>query len=168
MLSQLGGVGADYAIVLGSGLMDFAKNLQQSVSIKYENVPHMPGTTVSGHDGKIICGELPTKGGKNIRILCFAGRVHTYEGWRAGEVNFINRLAKLCGAKVMILTNSAGGSLKGRQRLTQTHTDRHTYSEDSSVRETKQTDRKQTDILARVDRREVNIKNFILSTIHCH
>ena len=81
-------------------------------SIEYSRVPYMPGTNVPGHSGKIYVGSLPTKHGVQS-VMCFAGRVHAYEGWSGCEFNFIVRLAHACGVKVMILTNSAGGALHG-------------------------------------------------------
>lgn len=81
-------------------------------SIEYSRVPYMPGTNVPGHSGKIYVGSLPTKHGVQS-VMCFAGRVHAYEGWSGCEFNFIVRLAHACGVKLMILTNSAGGALQG-------------------------------------------------------
>ena len=80
--------------------------------IEYSKVPYMPGTNVPGHSGKIFVGNLATKNGMS-KVMCFAGRVHAYEGWAAAEFNFIVRLAHACGVKLMILTNSAGGALSG-------------------------------------------------------
>lgn len=103
---------APIAIVLGSGLMDFVKYMHDSKSVCYADVPYMPMPSVSGHDGNIHVGTLPSIYGDR-RIMCFAGRVHAYEGWRPYQVNFISRLASACGVKLMVMTNSAGGSLPG-------------------------------------------------------
>lgn len=113
MTAQLGT--AEMAIVLGSGLMDFVDKFDQSPPLKslaYGDVPFMPGTNVPGHSGRIYTGNLKTKNGPS-RVMCFAGRVHAYEGWNATEFNFIVRLAHSCGVKVLLLTNSAGGALAG-------------------------------------------------------
>eukprot|EP00475_Leptophrys_vorax_P020348 TRINITY_DN2781_c0_g1_i1.p1 TRINITY_DN2781_c0_g1~~TRINITY_DN2781_c0_g1_i1.p1 ORF type:complete len:725 (-),score=188.31 TRINITY_DN2781_c0_g1_i1:1502-3463(-) len=73
----------------------------------------MPRTTVAGHSGNVILGELTSEAGATMRVLCFSGRVHSYEGWSTSKINFLARLAMMVGCKVFILTNSAGGCLKG-------------------------------------------------------
>jgi purine-nucleoside phosphorylase len=98
------------AIVLGSGLMEFTHNLKNSVNLPYSSIPYMPGTTVSGHTGELVIGSLDMRGGSQL-VMCFAGRVHAYEGWPAYQVQFIVRLAAYCGSKLMVLTNSAGGAI---------------------------------------------------------
>jgi len=104
------------AIVLGSGLMDFVNNFDQNhhcKSVAYSDVPFMPGTNVPGHSGRLYFGCLPSANGPPIPVLCFAGRVHAYEGWSSAEFNFIVRLAHGLGVRTLVLTNSAGGALEG-------------------------------------------------------
>lgn len=72
----------------------------------------MPQTTVVGHSGKLVLGKLP---GQSFAILCFAGRVHAYEGYDSDSINFFARLSAACGCRLFVLTNSAGGALKGMQ-----------------------------------------------------
>src|SRR5690606_15280281 len=67
--------GIDAGLVLGSGLGALSDWFEQSVVIPYEELPHMPATTVAGHTGKLLIGKL---GG--LRTACFQGRFHAYEG----------------------------------------------------------------------------------------
>lgn len=91
-------------LVLGSGLGDFAGRLKTECVIDYSDIPGFPVSTVSGHAGRFIFGEL---GGR--RLVCMQGRVHYYEGYKASEAVLPIRLMKLLGADTVILTNAAGG-----------------------------------------------------------
>ncbi|NLK67603.1 MAG: purine-nucleoside phosphorylase [Clostridiaceae bacterium] len=92
------------ALVLGSGLGNIANNMSNTLEISYEEIPNFPRTTVKGHDGKLIFGEL---GGKDI--LAMKGRFHFYEGWDMADVVFPIRVFKLLGINNLFLTNAAGG-----------------------------------------------------------
>jgi purine-nucleoside phosphorylase len=92
------------AIVLGSGLGDFANSLGSAVTMPYGQLPHWPASRVIGHEGKLVVG---TAAGKTIAAL--AGRAHMYEGHDAGTVTFAVRTLGLLGVKTLILTNAAGG-----------------------------------------------------------
>ena len=92
------------AIVLGSGLGDFADSLGGAVTMPYASLPHWPASRVIGHAGKLVVG---TSGGRTIAAL--AGRCHLYEGHDAGRVAFAVRALGLLGVKTLILTNAAGG-----------------------------------------------------------
>jgi purine-nucleoside phosphorylase len=92
------------AIVLGSGLGDFANSLGSAVTMPYGELPHWPASRVVGHDGKLVVG---TAAGKTIAVL--AGRAHMYEGYDASAVTFAVRALGLLGVKTLILTNAAGG-----------------------------------------------------------
>lgn len=94
----------EIALVLGSGLGDFADNIEVLGEIDYHDIKGFPVSTAPGHDGKFIYGTL---GGKNI--ICMKGRIHYYEGYSADEVVLPIRLMKLMGAEKIILTNAAGG-----------------------------------------------------------
>jgi purine-nucleoside phosphorylase len=94
----------DVAIVLGSGLGDFAGQLKDAVSIPYGDLPHWPASKVIGHDGRLVIGSL---GGK--RVAALAGRAHFYEGHDLRTVTFATRVIGRLGVKVLILTNAAGG-----------------------------------------------------------
>ena len=92
------------AIVLGSGLGDFAGGLGDPVSMPYEELPHWPASRIIGHEGRLVVG---TRCGKTIAAL--AGRVHAYEGHDLGTVTFAVRVLGLLGVKTLVLTNAAGG-----------------------------------------------------------
>src|SRR5262245_52176761 len=92
------------AIVLGSGLGDFASSLQDAAVMPYESLPHWPASRVIGHEGKLVIGSVR---GKTIAAL--AGRSHLYEGHSAQTVTFAVRVLGLLGVKTLLLTNAAGG-----------------------------------------------------------
>ncbi|MCU1386139.1 MAG: Purine nucleoside phosphorylase [Acidobacteria bacterium] len=92
------------AIVLGSGLGDFADSLDAAVTIRYGDLPHWPASAVIGHSGKLVVGTS-----RGTTIAALAGRVHLYEGHDAGRVSFAVRVLGLLGVKTLILTNAAGG-----------------------------------------------------------
>ena len=101
----------EVAIVLGSGLGDFAGSLADAVTMPYVELPHWPASRVIGHDGKLVVGKT---NGRTIAAL--AGRVHLYEGHDAGRVAFSIRTLGLLGVKTLILTNAAGGVNTGFAR----------------------------------------------------
>jgi purine-nucleoside phosphorylase len=92
------------AIVLGSGLGDFAGSLDAAISLPYADLPHWPRSTVAGHEGRLVVGG---SGGR--RIVALAGRCHLYEGHAPETVTFAVRVLGLLGIKTLILTNAAGG-----------------------------------------------------------
>lgn len=92
------------ALVLGSGLGEFAETIQVVSEILYKDVPGFPVSTVPGHDGKFIFGYV----GK-IPIVCMKGRVHYYEGYEISDVVLPIRVMKLLGAEILFLTNASGG-----------------------------------------------------------
>lgn len=93
----------EIAIILGSGLGDFASKIKNPVEIKYNDIPNFLVSTVASHAGKLIYGEV---GGK--KVLCMAGRFHSYEGYDFEQLVIPIRLFKLLGVKATILTNAAG------------------------------------------------------------
>jgi purine-nucleoside phosphorylase len=98
------------AIVLGSGLGNFADNVEVVESIPFKEIPHFSATTVPGHKGHLIFGYLSGKSAKSkVPILVLQGRNHFYEGHSAESVIFPVRLSRLLGAEILLLTNSAGG-----------------------------------------------------------
>ena len=92
------------AIVLGSGLGDFAESLTKKVIIPTEKIPHYPISTVEGHKGRLVFGNI----GKT-RLLAFQGRVHFYETGHLNTILYPIRVAHALGVKKLILTNAAGG-----------------------------------------------------------
>jgi len=91
------------AIVLGSGLGAFADELENSVSIPFEEIPNFAKATVEGHAGRLVLGEIA---GKSVAVQ--AGRFHYYEGYDMQQVTFPMRTFGLMGVETVILTNAAG------------------------------------------------------------
>jgi purine-nucleoside phosphorylase len=92
------------AVVLGSGLGDFAERLTGPVAWSYAELPDWPASTVVGHAGRLVIGTI---GG--TRVAALAGRIHGYEGRALAEVVFGVRVMGRLGVKHLILTNAAGG-----------------------------------------------------------
>ncbi len=96
------------AIVLGSGLGDFADTLTDAVSIPYEDLPHWPASKVVGHAGRLVVGTV-AGGVAGKRVAALAGRAHVYEGHGLERVVFATRVMGRLGVRQIILTNAAGG-----------------------------------------------------------
>jgi purine-nucleoside phosphorylase len=92
------------AIVLGSGLGDFADTLLDAIATPYGELPHWPASKVVGHAGRLVIGNAQGK-----RIAALSGRVHFYEGYDLATVVFATRVMGRLGVKQIILTNAAGG-----------------------------------------------------------
>lgn len=95
-------------VVLGSGLGSFTAEMKIEKEIAYSDIPHFPVSTVEGHDGKLIFGEL---GGKKIVVMM--GRFHCYEGYTPQEVVFPVRVMKFLGITTILISNAAGGMNPG-------------------------------------------------------
>jgi purine-nucleoside phosphorylase len=91
------------ALVLGSGLGAFGEEVENAVKIPYEEIPHFARSTVQGHAGQLILGEV---GGVSVAVQ--QGRFHYYEGYEMSQVTFPVRVFGLLGVKSLILTNAAG------------------------------------------------------------
>lgn len=91
-------------IVLGSGLGDYAQQIDVCAEIAYTEIKGFPVSTVPGHAGKFIFGYVD-----QIPVVCMKGRVHYYEGYAISDVVLPIRLMKLLGAEILFLTNAAGG-----------------------------------------------------------
>ncbi|MCI8337875.1 MAG: purine-nucleoside phosphorylase [Lachnospiraceae bacterium] len=94
----------EVALVLGSGLGDFANGIQVEAELDYREIKGFPISTVAGHEGKYIFGYLG-----EVPVVCMKGRVHYYEGYAISDVVLPIRLMKLMGAEVLFLTNASGG-----------------------------------------------------------
>lgn len=92
------------ALVLGSGLGDYADTLENAVRIPYGEIPNFPQPTVEGHTGAFVFGR---KQGKDVVVL--QGRVHYYEGLSMQEITLPIRVLAAMGVKALVLTNAAGG-----------------------------------------------------------
>lgn len=91
------------AIILGSGLGDFASTINESVSIPYGDIPDFPQTSVQGHSGELISGSVAGK-----QVVAFSGRFHRYEGYPFSKTVLPVRLARAFDAKKLIISNAAG------------------------------------------------------------
>jgi purine-nucleoside phosphorylase len=103
-LRERGAGTPDVAIVLGSGLGDFADALQEGRTTPYGDIPHWPATSVVGHAGRLALGSLAGR-----RVATLSGRVHFYEGHAMSTVTFATRVLGTLGVRTLILTNAAGG-----------------------------------------------------------
>lgn len=90
-------------IVLGSGLGSFTAEIETELRIPYRDIPHFPVSTVEGHSGELIFGNL---GGK--KVVAMSGRFHYYEGYSVQEVVFPIRVMKYLGVETLLISNAAG------------------------------------------------------------
>ncbi|HJV18445.1 MAG TPA: purine-nucleoside phosphorylase [Sediminibacterium sp.] len=95
---------ASVGIILGSGLGNLANVIKTEAAIPYEEIPHFPVSTVQGHSGKLILGELS---GKKVWVM--SGRFHFYEGYTPQQVTYPIRVLHALGVKTLLLSNAAGG-----------------------------------------------------------
>ncbi len=101
----------DTAIILGSGLGEFAEEFINKQYIDYKDIPNFPISTVEGHKGRFVFGELEGK-----KILAMQGRFHYYEGYEMKEVVYPVYVMKQLGIKKLFITNAAGGINKNFEK----------------------------------------------------
>lgn len=94
----------DIALILGSGLGDYADTIKQEAVLEYKDIEGFPVSTVAGHKGRFVFGYVG-----DVKVVVMQGRVHYYEGYPMEDVVLPVRLMKLMGAKVLFLTNASGG-----------------------------------------------------------
>lgn len=94
----------EIALVLGSGLGGYADGIKQVAAVDYSDIADFPISTVLGHRGRFVFGYV-----EDVPVVVMQGRVHYYEGYKMEDVVLPTRLMKLMGAKVLFLTNAAGG-----------------------------------------------------------
>lgn len=94
----------DVALVLGSGLGDYADGIKIEATLDYSEIEGFPISTVLGHKGRFVFGYVG-----DVKVVIMQGRVHYYEGYKMEDVVLPIRLMKLMGAKILFLTNAAGG-----------------------------------------------------------
>ncbi len=95
----------DIAVILGSGLGDFADTLQDKVKIATADIPHFPRSTVHGHKGNLVFGKW-----QDVRVLAVQGRTHYYEGHSIQDVAYVVRVMSRLGVNKLLVTNAAGGT----------------------------------------------------------
>ena len=93
------------ALVLGSGLGNFAEQIEIEASIDYHEITDFPVSTVSGHKGRFVFGHIGS-----VPVVIMQGRVHFYEGYSIEEVVLPERLMHLMGAEILFLTNACGSA----------------------------------------------------------
>lgn len=91
-------------LILGSGLGDLADQVENAVRIPYGEIPHFAVSTVHGHAGQLVIGQL---GGLSVAVM--QGRVHYYEGYSMEQITFPTRVLKALGCETLIVTCASGG-----------------------------------------------------------
>lgn len=94
----------EIGLILGSGLGDFANRIDKVEEVEYGEIPGFPVSTVPGHAGKFVFGYVG-----DVKVVVMQGRVHYYEGYDVKDVVLPTRLMAMLGAKVLFVTNAAGG-----------------------------------------------------------
>ena len=94
----------EIALVLGSGLGDYGETIDIVATLDYHDIEGFPISTVEGHKGRFIFGYI-----QGVPVVCMQGRVHYYEGYAMSDVVLPTRLMKMMGARILFLTNAAGG-----------------------------------------------------------
>lgn len=98
----------EIALILGSGLGGFAEKIEVKQTLDYKDIPNFPVSTVWGHAGRFVFGYCD-----GVPVAVMQGRVHMYEGYTPQEAVLPVRLLHQLGAKVLFLTNAAGGIQHG-------------------------------------------------------
>lgn len=93
----------EIGLILGSGLGVLAEKIENPVILPYQDIPEFPVSTVEGHAGQLVAGELSGK-----KVIAMQGRFHFYEGYSMDQVTFPVRVMKLLGVKTLVVTNAAG------------------------------------------------------------
>lgn len=91
-------------LILGSGLGVLAEEISNPVKIPYQEIPDFPVSTVEGHAGQLVFGQL-----SGVEVVTMQGRFHFYEGYHFDQVTFPVRVMKQLGVEILIVTNAAGG-----------------------------------------------------------
>lgn len=96
------------ALVLGSGLGDYADTMKVEATVPYSEIEDFPVSTAPGHVGRFVFGYV-----SDVPVVCMQGRIHFYEGYELEDVVLPIRLMKLLGAETLFLTNASGGIATG-------------------------------------------------------
>src|SRR5512145_3033404 len=97
-------ISPEVGIILGTGLGGLVRDIKNQQVLEYKTIPNFPLSTVDGHSGKLIFGDL---GGK--KVVAMQGRFHYYEGYDMKQVTFPVRVMKLLGIKQLFVSNASGG-----------------------------------------------------------
>lgn len=104
ILDKTNGFRPEVGIILGTGLGGLVKEISAEFVLPYEEIPNFPVSTVEGHSGKLIFGEL---GGK--KVMAMQGRFHFYEGYNMQQITFPVRVMKALGIHTVCVSNASGG-----------------------------------------------------------
>lgn len=91
-------------IILGTGLGNFAEQIDVAATLDYESIPHFPKSTAVSHRGRLVCGRL-----EGLPVLAMEGRIHQYEGVSLKQITLPVRVMKALGAELMIVSQAVGG-----------------------------------------------------------
>lgn len=91
-------------LILGSGLSPLAESIEDALRIPYTHIPHFPLSTVEGHAGQLVIGQLA-----GVQVCAMQGRFHFYEGYTPQQITFPVRVMRRLGVRTLIVTNAAGG-----------------------------------------------------------
>ena len=94
----------DYGIILGTGLGNLVDKIDAEITLSYEDIPNFPVSTVAGHSGELIFGNIGAK-----KVVAMRGRFHFYEGWTMEQTVFPVRVMKFLGVENLIVSNASGG-----------------------------------------------------------
>ncbi len=104
ILDKIEGFEPEVGIILGTGLGGLVGSIDIAVSLDYRDIPDFPVSTVEGHSGRLIFGQL---GGR--RVVAMQGRFHYYEGYQPWQVVFPVRVMKFLGIRTLFVSNASGG-----------------------------------------------------------
>ncbi len=102
--AQTDGFVPEVGIILGTGLGEFGDQIDARYTIEYKDIPGFPVSTVEGHKGRMIFGEVEGR-----RVVAMQGRFHYYEGYPMSQVTLPVRVMKLLGIKYLFVSNASGG-----------------------------------------------------------
>jgi len=103
-IQEKAGNNPEVGIILGTGLGGLVREIEITHTLKYQDIPNFPVSTVEGHQGKLIFGNLSGK-----KVVAMQGRFHFYEGYTMQEVTFPVRVMKYLGIKNLLVSNASGG-----------------------------------------------------------
>ncbi|MEM6326118.1 MAG: purine-nucleoside phosphorylase [Bacteroidota bacterium] len=102
--ARLGDAPARIGLILGTGLGKLAEEIDETASVRYDEIPEMPLSTVESHVGRLIHGTL-----RGVPVLAMQGRFHLYEGYTAQEITRPVRVMQALGVDTLLISNAAGG-----------------------------------------------------------